>query len=105
MTNNMLKETPPVDTRQRNATGKSWTLGLTSLFFILLQSACTGLHGAEWPSTCHWARFFGRCDSGYKSARLDPWHGDPYPDGDGCSCGVSDKPLRNLASTIVALKA
>lgn len=44
MTNNMLKENPPVDTRQRNdAKGKSWTIGLTSLFFILLQSACAAL--------------------------------------------------------------
>ena len=38
----MLKEDAPVDTRpQNNGKGRSWIIGLTSLFFILLQSACT----------------------------------------------------------------
>ena len=42
MKNHMLKENAPVDTRPRNdMKGKSWTIGLTGLFFILLQSACT----------------------------------------------------------------
>ena len=42
MENQMLRENAPADTRPRNDTkGKSWTIGLTSLFFILLQSACT----------------------------------------------------------------
>ena len=40
--NHTLKENEPVDTRPRNnMKGKSWTIGLTGLFFILLQSACT----------------------------------------------------------------
>jgi hypothetical protein len=42
MKNQLLKENAPVVTRPRNdMKGKSWTIGLTSLFFILLQSACT----------------------------------------------------------------
>lgn len=42
MKNHMLKENAPVDTRpQSDMKGKSWTIGLTGLFFILLQSACT----------------------------------------------------------------
>ena len=42
MKNHMLKENAPVDTRPpSDLKGKSWTIGLTSLFFILLQSACT----------------------------------------------------------------
>lgn len=42
MKNHMLSENAPVDTLPRNdMKGKSWTVGLTSLFFILLQSACT----------------------------------------------------------------
>jgi hypothetical protein len=41
MKNHMLKEDAPVDTSPRNGMkGKSWTIGLTGLFFILLQSAC-----------------------------------------------------------------
>lgn len=40
--NHTVKENEPVDTRPRNdMKGKSWTIGLTGLFFILLQSACT----------------------------------------------------------------
>ena len=42
MKNHLFEENAPVDTRPRNdMKGKSWTIGLTSLFFILLQSACT----------------------------------------------------------------
>lgn len=42
MRNYMLRENAPIDTPPRNDTkGKSWTIGLTSLLFILLQSACT----------------------------------------------------------------
>jgi hypothetical protein len=42
MKNQLLEENVPVDTRPRNdMKGKFWTIGLTSLFFILLQSACT----------------------------------------------------------------
>ena len=42
MKKHILKENAPVGTRARNdMKGKSWTIGLTSLFFILLQSACT----------------------------------------------------------------
>ncbi len=42
MKNQSLEETVPVDSRPPNDTkGKSWVIGLTSLFFILLQSACT----------------------------------------------------------------
>ena len=38
----MLKQDAPVDTRPRNdVKSRSWIIGLTSLFFILLQSACT----------------------------------------------------------------
>jgi hypothetical protein len=44
MKNHSLEENPPLDTRRRNdIKGRSWTIGLTSLFFILLQSACTAL--------------------------------------------------------------
>ena len=42
MENHMLKENAPADARpQIDSKGTSWTIGLTSLFFILLQSACT----------------------------------------------------------------
>ena len=38
----MLKQEAPIATRPRNAVQRrSWILGLTSLLFILLQSACT----------------------------------------------------------------
>jgi hypothetical protein len=38
----LLKQEAPIATRSRNALQRrSWILGLTSLFFILLQSACT----------------------------------------------------------------
>ncbi|MBW4028625.1 MAG: hypothetical protein HIU93_14715 [Acidobacteria bacterium] len=38
----MLEQNSSVDTRPRNdASSRSWIMGLTSLFFILLQSACT----------------------------------------------------------------
>ena len=38
----MLKQDAPVDTRSRNdVKSRSWIIGFTSLFFILLQSACT----------------------------------------------------------------
>jgi hypothetical protein len=38
----LLKQNAAVDTRARNErTSRSWILGLTSLLFILLQSACT----------------------------------------------------------------
>ena len=37
----MLEQNAPVDTRQLNdVKSRSWIIGLTSLFFILLQSAC-----------------------------------------------------------------
>lgn len=37
----MLEQKPPIDTRPRNEVkSRSWVIGLTSLFFILLQSAC-----------------------------------------------------------------
>lgn len=37
----MLKQDAPVDTHPRNdVKSRSWIIGLTSLFFILLQSAC-----------------------------------------------------------------
>ena len=42
--NHTLAENESVDTRPRNdMKGKSWTIGLTGLFFIMLQSACTAL--------------------------------------------------------------
>lgn len=42
MKNATLKEHVELDSRSQNdGQGKSWTIGLTSLFFILLQSACT----------------------------------------------------------------
>lgn len=41
MKNHMLKENTPVDSSPQNMKDRSWTIGLTSLFFILLQSACT----------------------------------------------------------------
>ncbi len=38
----MLEQNAPVDTRPQNdVKSRSWVIGLTSLFFILLQSACT----------------------------------------------------------------
>ena len=38
----MLEQDAPVDTQPRNdVKSRSWIIGLTSLFFILLQSACT----------------------------------------------------------------
>ena len=38
----MLEQNAPVDARPRNdMKGRSWVIGLSSLFFILLQSACT----------------------------------------------------------------
>lgn len=38
----MLEPAAPVDARPRNdLESRSWLIGLTSLFFILLQSACT----------------------------------------------------------------
>ena len=38
----MLEQDAKVDTRPRNdVKSRSWIIGLTSLFFILLQSACT----------------------------------------------------------------
>jgi hypothetical protein len=38
----LLEQDAPVNTRPRNnAKSGSWIIGLTSLFFILLQSACT----------------------------------------------------------------
>ena len=38
----MLEQDAPVNTRPRNdVKSRSWVIGLTSLFFILLQSACT----------------------------------------------------------------
>jgi hypothetical protein len=40
--NILLEHNAPVDTRPQNdAKSRSWIIGLTSLFFILLQSACT----------------------------------------------------------------
>jgi hypothetical protein len=42
MKNATLKEDVELDSRsQDDGHGKSWAIGLTSLFFILLQSACT----------------------------------------------------------------
>ncbi len=42
MENNLLEQNAPADTRSLNdAKSRSWIIGLTSLFFILLQSACT----------------------------------------------------------------
>lgn len=42
MKNQLPEETMPVDSPLPNdMKGKSWAIGLTSLFFILLQSACT----------------------------------------------------------------
>jgi len=42
MNNIMLKENVQLDSRSQNdVKGKTWAMGLTSLFFILLQSACT----------------------------------------------------------------
>jgi hypothetical protein len=42
MKNRLLEEKAPVDSRPRNdIKGRSWIVGFTSLFFILLQSACT----------------------------------------------------------------
>jgi len=42
MKNQLLEDTMPIDSRQPNdMKSKSWAIGLTSLFFILLQSACT----------------------------------------------------------------
>ncbi len=42
MNNILLEQNSSVDTRPRNdASSRSWIMGLTSLFFILLQSACT----------------------------------------------------------------
>jgi hypothetical protein len=44
MENILLEQNAPVDTRPRNETkSRSWLVGLTSLFFILIQSACTAL--------------------------------------------------------------
>lgn len=44
MKDHMLKENASTDTHPGNDTkGRSWAIGLTSLFFILLQSACTAL--------------------------------------------------------------
>jgi hypothetical protein len=38
----LLEQNAQVDTRPQNdVKGRSWIIGLTSLFFILLQSACT----------------------------------------------------------------
>jgi len=38
----LVEQDAQIDTRPRNALkGRSWIIGLTSLFFILLQSACT----------------------------------------------------------------
>src|ERR1019366_242159 len=42
MENTLQKQNAPVDTRPLNdAKSRSWIIGFTSLFFILLQSACT----------------------------------------------------------------
>jgi hypothetical protein len=42
MENTLPEQNAPVDTRPPNdVKGRSWVIGLTSLFFILLQSACT----------------------------------------------------------------
>ena len=42
MENTLLEQNAPVDTRPPNdAKSRSWIIGLTSLCFILLQSACT----------------------------------------------------------------
>jgi len=43
MDNHSLEENKPVETGPRkDVKGQSWIIGLTSLFFILLQSACVG---------------------------------------------------------------
>jgi len=42
MENTLLEQDAPIDTLPRNdVKSRSWIIGLTSLFFILLQSACT----------------------------------------------------------------
>ena len=42
MENTLLEQNAPTDTHQlKDAKSRSWIIGLTSLFFILLQSACT----------------------------------------------------------------
>jgi len=42
MENRLAQQNAPVDSRPPNdVKGRSWVIGLTSLFFILLQSACT----------------------------------------------------------------
>ena len=42
MENTLLEQETPVETRSQNdVKSRSWIIGLTSLFFILLQSACT----------------------------------------------------------------
>lgn len=42
--NTLLEQNAPVDTGLRiDAKRRSWIIGFTSLFFILLQSACTAL--------------------------------------------------------------
>jgi hypothetical protein len=44
MKNHLLEENSPIDSRPRNdVKARSWIIGFTSLFFILLQSACTAL--------------------------------------------------------------
>ena len=44
MENTLLEQNAPVDNRNlQDAKSSSWVIGLTSLFFILLQSACTAL--------------------------------------------------------------
>ena len=44
MKNSKLKENVHLESRSQNRVkGKSWAIGLTSLFFIMLQSACTAL--------------------------------------------------------------
>jgi hypothetical protein len=44
MKNPTIEETVELDSRlQNNPKGKSWIIGLTGLFFIMLQSACTAL--------------------------------------------------------------
>ena len=41
MENTLVEENAPVETRSQNdVKSRSWIIGLTSLFFILLQSAC-----------------------------------------------------------------
>ena len=40
----MIEQKAPIETRsQEKVKGRSWMIGLASLFFILLQSACTAL--------------------------------------------------------------